>query len=429
MLPRISIATCAHTAKHRPNLIVAMPTADTQDLGVDPKCGNENLHAKCHHSVKENSFCLKERNNQENKQTQREGQDEKLQLKTNHKEIGTETISRTSVQPGISRIPPSDNFVYRPLAERKGFASFRILALHGRANFSEPRIDLINVPAGIHEFIKYDAVSYVWGTSRKTYRIRCGEGFFNPNSVDDGIEPTFKSPNSISTGLTVGESVYEILKDMQDDKAARLLWIDALCINQGDLEERAEQVMLMDKIYKYARRVIVWVNPTGPEDPTVSQLRAAVDEVSAMLPKVDKLLHERPAEKQWQRTGPMQLASYEPLWEDHNVFNDLKINEEHILALGALTHNPWFTRIWCIQELVMAQSAMIRYGGEYISWIAFSNACHVIDMFEIPILTEIVVAPLELRRVQGSFERMNKVMEGLEGGGKLNSLKCWETSL
>jgi hypothetical protein len=408
-----------------------MPTAETRDLGVDPDCGKENLHAKCHHPVKENSLCPKAKDNQEKKHMQHEGHDENLQPKTHRNETETETdaLSITSIKPDIPRITTGDNFVYRPLAKREGHASFRLLALHARANFSEPRIDLINVPAGIHEFIKYDAVSYVWGTSRKTYRVRCGEGFFNPNSVDDGIEPTFKSPYSITTGLTVGESVYEILKDMQDDKAARLLWIDALCINQEDLEERAEQVMLMDKIYKYARRVIVWVNPTELEDPTVSQLRAAVDEVSAMIPKVDKLLHERPAEKQCQRTGPMQLASYEPLWEDHNVLNDLKINKEHIMALGALTHNPWFTRIWCVQELIMAQSAVIRYGGEYISWTAFSNACHVIAMFEIPLFTEIVVAPLELRRVQGSFERMNKVMEGLEGGGKLNSLKCWETSL
>ena len=406
-----------------------MPTADTQDLGVDPGCSNTNLHAKCHHSVKENSLCPKERDTQENKHKHRESHDENLQLKMHHDEIETGALSRMSIQPDVPRIPPGDNFVYTPLTERKGLPSFRLLALHGRANFPELRIDLINVPAGIHQFIKYDAISYVWGTSRKTYRIGCGEGFFSPNSVDDGIEPTFESSNTINTGLTVGESVYEILKDMQDDKAARLLWIDALCINQEDMEERAMQVMFMDKIYKYARRVIVWVNPTKLGDPTVSQLRAAVDEVSAMLPKVDKLLDERPAEKQWQRTGPMELATYEPLWEDHNVLNDLKINQEHIMALGAFTHNPWFTRIWCIQELVMAQSAVIRYRGEYISWTAFSNACHVIAMFEIPLFTEIVFAPLELRRVQGSFERMSKVMEGLEGGGKLNSLKCWETSL
>jgi Heterokaryon incompatibility protein (HET) len=38
-----------------------------------------------------------------------------------------------------------------------------------------------------------------------------------------------------------------------------LLWIDALCINQNDLEERSTQVAMMKDIYARAAEVVIWL--------------------------------------------------------------------------------------------------------------------------------------------------------------------------
>ncbi|KAH9204993.1 heterokaryon incompatibility, partial [Leptodontidium sp. 2 PMI_412] len=37
------------------------------------------------------------------------------------------------------------------------------------------------------------------------------------------------------------------------------IWIDAICINQQDIEEKSKQIQLMEEIYSWSERVIVWL--------------------------------------------------------------------------------------------------------------------------------------------------------------------------
>jgi len=39
------------------------------------------------------------------------------------------------------------------------------------------------------------------------------------------------------------------------------LWVDALCINQHDLQEKSDQVRMMGEIYRRSWNVMVWVGP------------------------------------------------------------------------------------------------------------------------------------------------------------------------
>ena len=42
-------------------------------------------------------------------------------------------------------------------------------------------------------------------------------------------------------------------------------WIDAICIGQGSHSERGHQIRQMDKIYRHAFRVIIWLGPLSDE--------------------------------------------------------------------------------------------------------------------------------------------------------------------
>ena len=44
----------------------------------------------------------------------------------------------------------------------------------------------------------------------------------------------------------------------------RLVWCDSICINQSDVVEHLEQVQRMSDIYRYAKRVVVWLGPEAP---------------------------------------------------------------------------------------------------------------------------------------------------------------------
>jgi hypothetical protein len=46
---------------------------------------------------------------------------------------------------------------------------------------------------------------------------------------------------------------------LRDPDLPRVMWIDAVCINQNDLEERGDQVQIMALIYAYAAKVTVWL--------------------------------------------------------------------------------------------------------------------------------------------------------------------------
>ncbi|KAF1954235.1 hypothetical protein CC80DRAFT_390480, partial [Byssothecium circinans] len=90
-----------------------------------------------------------------------------------------------------------------------------------------------------HQVPQYVALSYTWGCP-----------------IED---PYFRVSSNEVDGI--GRNLYEALKRLTENnhEPVRLIWIDQLCINQDDLEERASQVSLMDVIYNCCQKVIVWL--------------------------------------------------------------------------------------------------------------------------------------------------------------------------
>lgn len=86
------------------------------------------------------------------------------------------------------------------------------------------------------------------------------------------------SSNAVTCdGIPIKPNLENTLQHLQYPRRPRRLWIDALCINQEALNERAQQVLLMRKTYVKARSVLVWLGPRrdGVEDAfrLVSNLR------------------------------------------------------------------------------------------------------------------------------------------------------------
>jgi len=83
---------------------------------------------------------------------------------------------------------------------------------------------------------RYEALSYVWGDPNETLPIYINNSQF-----------------LITTNL------HAALTRLRDHTFERILWADAICIDQKDLEEQSQQVQLMASIYSNAHRVIVWL--------------------------------------------------------------------------------------------------------------------------------------------------------------------------
>jgi hypothetical protein len=85
---------------------------------------------------------------------------------------------------------------------------------------------------------RYEALSYAWGHG------------LCPESITVG--PT-------SSCFLITSNCYNALRRLRHRKKTRVIWIDALCIDQANNEEKTEQVRLMGNIYTEAHRVIVYL--------------------------------------------------------------------------------------------------------------------------------------------------------------------------
>jgi hypothetical protein len=104
----------------------------------------------------------------------------------------------------------------------------------------------------------YEALSYTWGGSDKSCSVSIGR-----------------------QNLPVTENLYKALLQLQDRSLERILWIDALCIDQENLEERGQQVQLMSKIYSKAARVLIWLGETAHEsDKALETIRIIAEDNS-----------------------------------------------------------------------------------------------------------------------------------------------------
>lgn len=82
----------------------------------------------------------------------------------------------------------------------------------------------------------YEALSYVWGDETKTLPILIGKHRFD-----------------------VTENLHAALSRLRDHSLERIIWVDAICINQGNEKEKEKQIQLMARIYGQAHSVVVWL--------------------------------------------------------------------------------------------------------------------------------------------------------------------------
>ena len=133
-----------------------------------------------------------------------------------------------------------DRFEYKPIDLED--CSFRLV----RLSYGEDGpIQCELFDAWLHDtddIIEYEALSYTWGGTDKPYEIEIN-----------------------GRRMPVTKNLSLALRHLRYPGRDRILWIDAICINQNNNEERGHQVQQMASIYKKAEQVIVWLGRATPE--------------------------------------------------------------------------------------------------------------------------------------------------------------------
>jgi Heterokaryon incompatibility protein (HET) len=111
----------------------------------------------------------------------------------------------------------------------------------------------------------YVVLSYTWGLPHQ-----------NPLHVIHLEETTFPVTESLFTALWH-------LRPSSPSDAALTIWIDAVCINQSDNLEKAEQVRKMRRIYQLTSQVLIWLGPSANDSEAlldlIARIRQAVDDL------------------------------------------------------------------------------------------------------------------------------------------------------
>lgn len=164
----------------------------------------------------------------------------------------------------------------------------------------------------------YEALSYVWGDASERKRIYITEG------------------DSSRSYLDVTVNLYSALCHLRDHGLERFMWIDAICVNQEDLEERSSQVGLMASIYASATRVVVWLGEYTTDD--------RFDSSFMVLRKMARLRQLRKAEGvTWKKTQD-RMSNIKGIFS-HELLKQFQALPENTNFL-TLLRNPWFIRVW-----------------------------------------------------------------------------------
>ncbi|OCL14970.1 HET-domain-containing protein [Glonium stellatum] len=177
---------------------------------------------------------------------------------------------------------------------------------------------------------EYECISYAWGDTAITKELFC-----------NGIK------------ITVTESSHAALFHLRLSSESRMLWLDALCINQSDIAERSSQVKMMKDIYASAAKVIVWL---GEED---NDTAAALEEMDSWANFRHQIISEWENDSSTLRDylDTIPLSS-RLTWEK---------------ALG-LIDRRWCTRLWILQETTIPKTVEVRWGYQTYPWLKLLRA-------------------------------------------------------
>src|SRR6266536_2263881 len=173
---------------------------------------------------------------------------------------------------------------------------------------------LLHQPINSKERRDFEALSYTWGTDEA----------IAPILIDGGV-------------LFVRSNLYCALRSLRFPTKRRILWIDALCINQADTTERNSQVSQMTEIYSGAKEVIVWL---GEGNKYTDRGMDSLGEISRRAKSIKDRVLKKVSDRH------QMYKEWTDLFRSLHARND---SDVCFAGISALFSREWWTRVWTVQ--------------------------------------------------------------------------------
>jgi ankyrin repeat protein len=220
-----------------------------------------------------------------------------------------------------------EDFKYEPIDLKE--CTFRLLRLF-KGDHGPIQCDLFHASLyDTENAMEYEALSYTWGGTNKPLEIEINK-----------------------RRMPVTENLFLALHDMRYLHQDRILWIDAICVDQENPQERGHQVQQMGSIYKGAERVVIWLGKaTFWTDIAFEYMQALEQQAVGHAYNTWRSSDER-----WQL-----------LWSNVLLLLSKRPKDAQRLGFEDLLRRSWFTRVWILQEVANARSAIIICGTGCVS--------------------------------------------------------------
>ena len=289
------------------------------------------------------------------------------ELKILHRPIALTVLSRLSLRSMVRkdasqemvlsrvvdafRSPHKYEFApYAPLGDHQ----IRVLTLHRHTHGpvisgNLTTIDIAPSPADTYALATidggfgpppYHALSYATGSRKNKVQFRCDGRIFH---------------------LT--RSLWQALVRIAELDLPCPVWVDNLCINQRNEDEKRRQIESMSNVYRSARRIWIWLGPFTDETRSAMRTIPAINE---SLSKIDA-----------------RLYAGEEVMDRYKKFDVPKPGSLAWYGIADLLKRPYWDRLWTLQEVVLARKKTCMCGPDNLPWEELQDLCTNLGRLEL----------------------------------------------
>ena len=225
------------------------------------------------------------------------------QQQANMSDLASQVLAQ-GVPPGVPKPcrAPADHggvskYTYLPLLQPNSIRLLRLLPSNRDSDSLRGELLEYHLRKSDKPSYHYEALSYFWGGERKPQSISIYDpslksrkrtrSFGEWEGARQKTEPLTLYRCHEGTVLNITQNLYTALLRLRDHGCSRMLWVDAVCINQEDEKEKEKQIPLMAEIFAKALRVVVWLGEAeAGSDQALEAIRLA-NENSVRLPNTE----------------------------------------------------------------------------------------------------------------------------------------------
>ena len=249
-----------------------------------------------------------------------------------------------------SNFPVEGQFPYQPLDTSK--LEIRVITLLPGTRTTPIHCSLTHIATNSKPFKPiYKALSYTWGIAEMPKTIAL-----------DGMQ------------VQIRKNLWQALYHLRSEEHELTLWIDALCINQNDLQERGSQVSRMSAIYGIAKEVIVWLGPADEDS------KLGIDFIQ-------------------QNFHPSSGPRVKDIPMDEFL---VEASELELSAIAKIMAREYWHRVWIIQEIFRARSVTVHCGHDTMRWSSLSKFFRYLSRQ--PEQAEVIKRPGDRRKYERLLE-------------------------